>query len=683
MAEIPRAVLSEHFQSCMQGRRLRAAVFLTYEFDPGFFEQEILPVFFDIPLSHASDLRLVRLEDALRQLPGQIAVYYDANGLAIGDAGSAKLDVRRIPVQHRPGVFHAKNVFLLVEQETPDTDDGEPPKQTLLVASLSANLTRSGWWENVEVCHVEEIAERVGTRLRDDLIGFLESLRRKTAADSEQGALREIVQFLRRTVQRVRRSKSDQRLIRFYDGRSSLPDFLEQTAGGFLKGANLEVISPYFDDAPTCKPLEELKRRFRPREIRVFLPRNAAGEARCREDLYEAISELPGVAWGRLPTDLLRRGADEAAGERFVHAKVYRFFKQNPDKQEFLFIGSANLTSAAHQARGNVETGFLVQTEPPRRLEFWLTPEEKPPTAFESGESGADAATAGGCPLNLRYHWDQSRAEAFWDAPGKSAVLRLEARGIALGEILPLPSRAWTSIPPDLTTRIGNSLAETSLFKVSGATPEPALVLVQEEGMSHKPSLLLSLSIADILRYWSLLTPAQRSAFLEARAPAALLSGQGADLVTQAKIVLEEQTIFDRFAGAFHAFGCLERAVRAALDGGNEKEADSWLFGRKYDSLGTLLERVLTDQGTTDEVDRYVIGLCARQLHQELERDRRYSEYWRRRGADVSVLAQSISQFDRIRQALIAKNGSEFEAFLDWFDGKFLKRATVAQDGAA
>ena len=680
MAQIPRAVLSEHFQACMQAQRLRAAVFLTYEFDPGFFEQEILPVFFDIPLSHAADLRLVQLEDALRQLPGQIAVYYDANGLTIGDAGSAKLDVRRIPVQHRTGVFHAKNLFLLVEEETPDTDDGEPPEQTLLVASLSANLTRSGWWENVEVCHVDKIAERDGTRLRDDLIGFLESLRRKTAADSDQGALREIVRFLRGTDQRVQRSSSGKLQTHFYDGRSSLPDFLEQTAGKFLKGASLEVISPYFDDAPTCKPLEALIERFQPREVRVFLPRTAAGEAQCREDLYEAVAELPGAEWGRLPTDLLRRGADEAAGERFVHAKVYRFFTQRP-KQEFLFIGSANLTSAAHQARGNVETGFLVQTDPPRAPESWLTPEEEPPTAFETPQGEADAATAGGCPLNLRYHWDQSRAEAFWDASGGSPALRLEARGIALGEVLPLPSRAWTSIPPDLTARIGNSLAETSLFKVYGATAEPALVLVQEEGMSHKPSLLLQLSIADILRFWSLLTPAQRSAFLEARAPVALLAGQGADLVTQAKMTLEEQTLFDRIAGAFHAFGCLERAVRAALDGGNEKEANYRLFGRKYDSLGSLLERVLTEQGTTDEVDRYVIGLCARQLRQELAKS--YEVYWKDHPTDVGALDRSLAQLDDIRAALIAQNGAEFAPFLDWFDRWFLERAAVAQDGTA
>ena len=189
MENIPRAVLSEHFQERLKGRRLRSAVFLTYQFDPGFFEQEVLPVFVDIALSHAVAIRLVQLEDALRAVPGSVAVYYDANGIISGDAGSAKLDVRRIPVQHGTGIFHPKNVFLLVESEEPD--ETESRAQTLIIASLSSNLTRSGWWENVEACHVEEIAEGEKTSLKDDVAAFLKELRRKTRAERERRVARD------------------------------------------------------------------------------------------------------------------------------------------------------------------------------------------------------------------------------------------------------------------------------------------------------------------------------------------------------------------------------------------------------------------------------------------------------------------------------------------------------------
>ena len=62
MAELPpHAVLSEQLEERLRGRRLIAAVFLTFRFDPEFFEQEVLPVFLEVPLSHASAVKLVQL----------------------------------------------------------------------------------------------------------------------------------------------------------------------------------------------------------------------------------------------------------------------------------------------------------------------------------------------------------------------------------------------------------------------------------------------------------------------------------------------------------------------------------------------------------------------------------------------------------------------------------------------
>src|SRR5487761_484032 len=207
MPDIPRAVLSEHLQETMRGRRLVSAVFLTYRFDPGFFEQEILPVLLDVPLSHAIPIRLLQLEDALRSLPGQIAVYFDVNGIRTATS-SAKLDVRRIPIHHHTGIFHPKNLFLLVEEQP--TDTAMPPARTLIVASMSANLTRAGWWENVEGCHVEQIAEGDRTRLRDDLETFLLMIRGKAASRTDHEALNGMLALLRGTEQRAKKSINDQ-----------------------------------------------------------------------------------------------------------------------------------------------------------------------------------------------------------------------------------------------------------------------------------------------------------------------------------------------------------------------------------------------------------------------------------------------------------------------------------------
>ncbi len=670
MSDIPRQVLSEHFQERMQGRKLRSAVFLSFQFDSAFFEQEILPALLDIPVSHATAIRLVQLEDALRDLPGQIAVYYDANGLVVGDSGSARLDFGRVPVRHRTGIFHAKNVFLLVEDEN-ENEDGDRA-QTLIVASMSANLTRSGWWENLECCHVEEVAEGGKSRLRGDLVSFLESLRRKCVAESEHAAIREILTFLKGVDQRHQKSSAGRLHTHFYSGAVPLADFLETTAGEFLRDTYLEVISPYFDDADHCQPLEDLIEKFSPKEVRVFLPRSSSGEALVRQELYESVKSLRGVYWGRLSRELTRLGRSEDAGERMVHAKLYRFFTPNP-KREFCFVGSANLTSPAHRSGGNLESGFLVDVELSHRPSFWLAPDKSRPRDFLAMTEGDSVAASGGTRLNLRYHWDSSVAELFWDAPNASPKLRIEARGIDVGWFEGIESRVWTEVTSDVARRVEALLGETSLFFVHGETDKPGMLLVQEDGMSHKPSMLLRLSAADILRYWALLTPAQRAAFLEARAPELSLLGQGADLVTRAKIALDNDTVFDRFAGFFHAFSCLERSVRDALADSKEKEANYRLFGKKYDSLGSLLDRVSSDSAKFDRVDCYVIVMCARQMCQELGRT--FPDYWSRRSDDVKVLQKRFDDLKANRDALIEQNGDEFREFLDWFDRWFLNRA--------
>lgn len=255
-SQIPSSALSDHFQERMSGRRLRTAVFLTYQFDPGFFEQEVLPVFLDVALSHATRVRLAQLDDALKDVPGRIAVYYDPSALVI-ETGSPRLDVDRIPVRHKNGLFHPKNIFAIVEQL--DAEKGKAPVQTLLIATMSANLTRSGWWANIEVCHVEELRRDEPCSYRDNLLAFLEKLdatTKSSGAGSE--ALSEVLAFVRSVRGGPRRQ--DQPVVEFYGG-SWAPDrgvkgktlvsaFLaRRLPASFRESSNIviELISPYLD----------------------------------------------------------------------------------------------------------------------------------------------------------------------------------------------------------------------------------------------------------------------------------------------------------------------------------------------------------------------------------------------------------------------------------------------------
>jgi hypothetical protein len=670
----PHAVLSEQLEERLHGRRLVAAVFLTFRFDPEFFEQEVLPVFLDVPLSHASVIKLVQLEDALRSVPVGVAVYYDQNGL-VPEAGPSRLDVKRIAVRHRTGIFHPKNLFALVEDAEPN-EDGHRAR-TLIVSCLSANLTRAGWWENVEVCHTEEIAEEDFTRLAEDLIGFLEGLERRVGDKASDGhaQLRAILSFLRGTYQREHRSMEGILHPHFFDGRTSVPEFLRSVTGNRLDGIYLEIISPYFDEGPTSVPLDDLMNEFKPREVRLFLPRANTGEALCSREVYEWVRNLPNASWARMPQELLRGGKSEHAQQRMVHAKVYRFFAHQP-KCEILFVGSVNLTTPAHRHGGNLETGFLVELTPPRRPDWWLIADTSRPREYEPRLEDEGNTTTGGSKLSVRFWWNTTAAEVFWDDSSASPRLNVMSQGVEVFSVDGLPSKTWQSLPTLAGVELQRVLHSTSILTVVGEGDQPGLLLVQEEGMSHRPSLLFDLSPSEILRYWSLLTAAQRAAFLEARAPEVALLSEGAALVSRYAPLVQEQTFFDRCAGIFLAFGSLERSVLSALREGREREATYRLFGQKYDSLGSLLNRVLKDstEGKGDLIDHYVILLCAQQLVQQVRRQN--IEFWRGHALDGKRLQEQLGVMQTLRDHLISRDPVEMPAFLDWFDRWFLHRAT-------
>jgi hypothetical protein len=133
----PQSPLSDQLRDRIGARRVRVAVFLTYEFDPAFFEAEILQTLFDHDWSRNRRVALAQAEDVLRQVD-HIAVYYDQRGIP-QEASSANLDYRRFGLNRPGGVFPPKNVILLLDQ-----DDETQKSSSLLLLTTSANLTRSG-----------------------------------------------------------------------------------------------------------------------------------------------------------------------------------------------------------------------------------------------------------------------------------------------------------------------------------------------------------------------------------------------------------------------------------------------------------------------------------------------------------------------------------------------------------
>lgn len=673
MTVIPHGVLSERFQSALRGRRVVTGVFFTFTFDPGFFEQEILPVFLDLSLSHDRTVRIVQMEDALRGRDGDFAVYYDASGLVAGGE-SAKLNVDRVRVLWPTGIFHAKNVLLVVEEEP--GEDGTAGARALLVASLSANLTRAGWWENVEVCQIEELAERGKTSLRGDLLKLLLQARNAAIREGVHPALEAVRGFVMGCEERPLASFGGVAYPRLYTGkerdgsaRLGVVDFLENHVR-CPRGVLLEVISPYFDAADVT-PLRDLVAAFEPREVRVLLPRDAAGKAECSEAVFSAASAIRGVRWASLPAGFLASGKAANAAPRRVHAKVYRFFHP-AERYEAIFAGSVNLTSPAFGKGGNFESGILLQLVPPQRPDWWLEVDDRQPAEFLERHEADEATSGPGAALAVRYDWAAGSAGVFWDAPGPSPALQLSAQGVPLFSLEPLPPREWVSLSADPVAALARVLTSTSLLMVGTEGAPPATVLVQESGMARKPSILLNLTAADILRCWSLLTREQRTSLLEDRA-AELLGLDPALSAAAVAPLAEPESVFSRFAGIFHAFGSLERRVLAALAEGRANEVEYLVFGRKYDSLHRLLDRVLTEEGGFAPVQRYVILLCAKQLLQRLESAA--AEFVKEQGAGMRELLARLEAIPAARAALAIEPADERERFLGWFEPWFLRRA--------
>jgi hypothetical protein len=690
-APIPRGVLSDRFRDRIDGRRIEAAVFTTFCFEPGFFELEILSLLFDGGLSQAPKVRLLMLEERVRE-HGPIAVYYDRRALIADDP--PKLDVRRIAMA-RDGFFHPKVALVLLSAPVDPEDPSLGREHTLLVGILSANLTKAGWWENVECAWLDEIAEGSRCSYRQDLQFLLHrilddeaSLPTRTKNDragNAHAALERIRAFIAKSdnvaddTRRTARRRLQPRLFVGQDA-MSLAEFVADVLRLPEDTYNLEVLSPYFGD-DSAGPLQALQSALQPKETRVLLPRSEDGTAECTSALYAQVAQI--ADWGALPGDLLSRGksATKDQRQRFVHAKVYRLWSR-AEKREYLVVGSPNLTGPAHApaGAGNLEAAAVFEVEDPGPLRFWLSPVESTPVSFSDTLAGEPLGEPEVPPLHVEHHWEAAQARVFWDGATPPEWLELRSANVALGRLEDLPAREWAACTPAVNEAMARALESTCFIEVHLPDGTAGTVLVREEGMAHKPSLLTSLSAEEILRYWSMLTAEQRQALLEDKLAAELRSqgllpdGGGADGYAT-------ESMFDRFAGIFHAFHHLDAHVRGALDEARPKEAVYRLYGAKHDSLPHLVHKVLEapEEDTEaeapstvwDPVHRYVTLLTAMQVMRAIRRD--YPDFVQENAAAHRKLTEALAQRADLHRQLNLGAGNE--PFLQWLEAQFLAEA--------
>jgi hypothetical protein len=662
-ASIPTAVLSQQLRSLLDGRKVIAAVFMAFTFEPEFFEQEVMTLLAGDDLSQEPKLRLLQLQELLRADIGPVAVYYDQSGLR--PDGPARLDIRYIPVRVRTGgLFHPKVVLLLTDPL--DAESADPT--TLLFGVMSANLTKGGWWSNLECVHFESI--KPGDRLgfHDDLTRLLRETRVLSTREAGHEPLDRIHTWLRRETTQTSHATWEGRLrTRLVAGTRPFLEFISEARSDTLAGCSLEVISPFFDERDPG-PLRRLVEQLDIRETRVFLPTMPDGRPTCAEEFFDAVRAIPNADWARLPEPLLRIGKDANAKPRGVHAKVYRFFKRSA-RYEALVVGSHNLTTAAHQKGGNFEASLLIERDDAGVPDWWLDVQKKKPTAFapDAATIDDDISEREFVPLQLTFDWMTKRAEARWDGAAVSNLLKISSSGSDLFTLESLQPGTWTVLSPENAAILETGLASTSIFTVS-KDGSAGTILVQESGMSRKPSIVVAFSIADILEYWSRLTPADRASYLEAHFQSTIPDDWSVGDIVRREAG-EVSSFFENFAGIFHGFEMLRTQMADCLSEGNEKKADYLLFGKRHDSLPHMVEKAHSpDQA--NPLSRYLVLLCARQLLHEMRRGD--TSFFIERRADIDALLDTTLNTEDLLGGLTLGEGGP--KFIKWFEGHFLKR---------
>ena len=431
---------------------------------------------------------------------------------------------------------------------------------------------------------------------------------------------------------------------------------------------NLEVISPYFDQNNT-KALEEVIHTTQPRRTRVYLPQNVDGTALVTEKVFNDVNEMRHVNWAYIPEEVRRRGTGiaEKLSPRFVHAKVYRFWRKQ--HWDLIVVGSVNCTQAAHSKpdRGNLEAGFVVNMEiqKPHR-EWWLKTSEDQLSGFvETNPDETDGNNRALFNVVVRYDWAVHKVVVRMDGNILLPLTFVDPSEKVLFDVDTYKGHDWQVCDQEAADLVREAIASSSFLNVhcDGVTWR---ILIREENFSHRPSLLLELTPDEILKYWSLLSPEQRTAFLENR----MVDNIEGLKTSYSPLINTTDSVFHQFTGIFHAFGHLRRHLRDCLEQEQVVEAECRLFGAKYDSLPELLRKMI-EKEDHDVLLAYVTFLTAKQLRNWIVAE--FKWFLEERKAMLRNLDCLLQKGLALRKGAMSHKNDESKKFISWFEDMFLK----------
>lgn len=669
------AVVSDHLGALLADRQVKAAVFTTYNFEPDFFELEVIPLLLpgNTQLSSHAAIKLFQVREALRESTVELEVFYDLKIFRENASCSPAMEYPFHGVYRGNNAFHPKLVFILAYDEETQSD-------CLLVGAGSNNLTQAGWWDNIEGIHWEEVWPwTVDTGFIERLKADIEWLQseRYLVSNSGPSALDLVAKHLDFCLESSVASAREMTVPYYGIARSSefqgFQAFLDSEARQKLATYNnwtLEIISPYFSE-DAHNNLHESFFDLGVRQIHLLLPVNQEGAAVCTPEYFNHIEEQSNVHWALWSEPVSRSLGLTGQHFRRLHAKLYHFYNK---VQSWVFVGSVNFTYKAFSE--NIEAGYFVKLSKAGPLlqaieDTQVFDRFEPPVESAPGEE--ETSLSESLPIiDLVFDWRTRTLTGVTETRKSYRINILRPEGD-----LAVADWALTGTPRvfegDLAA-LEILLKNGSLVKVSGINQrskeafEAHWVMLKQTGWTHKPLDLPDMSPEQILAIYAGMSPDKRQALLmNAHIRKLVLAGQGGDMTLPADDFVAEE-FFSEYAELFHAFRQLQRKLTEAQNDDNETLVEYYLTGAGFDSLPTLVDNILED-GETRSVMAYLILLCAKEIYQTCQ----FSGYF---GVPENLrqVDSAINELKGGGAITLEKNTLEDRArFFTWFETQFFK----------
>jgi len=637
--------ISEAFRSAIGEREVMQAFFSTYSFEPDFFELEVLPLVLGNPaLSSNETIRYYQLQSLMRQHSGRLAVVYDLD--VFDPLLAPRLEVDYLPMRVGGACQHAKLMVLVVRERKSE-------QLSIVLGAGSFNLTKAGWWENLEVGHwVELRAGFAPSNIHKPLLDALNFYQAQLPSPVFKAILG-VAQTLETT--------ADEPSCAFYfsgsgAGRIHFDAFI---ADQVHPEAPLEVISPFFAVEGDNQVILNLLKRYP--SVTVLLPLDEHGQALVdRKSVYEALpNEM--VTWGRWSESIRKSHLDPKAGYRKLHAKIYQSLGENP----WAFVGSVNLSYKAF--RQNVEAGFLLRGHASKCL---LAPLQKSPDTFKvepEAQGQSDSGSQEMPAIHALFDWQSETIHLTCAKPGSLKLLS-GASEVLLGvqlnalENQPVPA-------PQLKQQLQGSSLIHAHWQSEGKNAT-GTVLISQRNLFCRPTHLPPLDLQALLRIFIGMHESRRLELFGDLAARLLHASQEEGLQDEFLPEITSEGAFENFFAEFSqvngAFWELAGRLQKAEQDGDSQTLAYYLRGQQPDSLRKLLETIAEAPGkrSSSLIVRYLTLLSVADLL------RRFAEH-----ADASLLEVVEKALLALEQneLLTQLDGEKGKHFLRWFKAKFFE----------